>query len=251
MSDEPNREIPWSEFSRRDLLKAGAQARLCCRAPTSWRPAAETISDGRRGRLSTGPSGGSPTRGGTLRVGLLSAGSAETLDVRMPFNFPDFIRIFQLLDPLFFQGPRGIMSPGLATEAHPNSDFTVWTLKLRDGVVWHDGKPFTADDVVYTIQNSWGAKSGLNYGLYSPIIDFKGVRKMDNLTVEIPLLRSIAQFEQLTFTQASHVIQNGTTDFSRPVGTGPFNYKSFNPGSQSVFTANKDYWRSPYPTSTS
>ena len=139
------------------------------------------------------------------------------------------------------------MSPGLATEAQANSDFTVWTLKLRDGVHWHDGKPFTADDVVYTIQNSWGAKSGLNYSLYSPNIDFKNVRKLDTLTVEIPLLRSIAQFPQLTFTQASHIIQDGTTDFSRPVGTGPFVYKSFDPGTQSVFTANKDYWQSPEP----
>lgn len=131
--------------------------------------------------------------------------------------------------------------------AHPNKDFTVWTLKLRDGVVWHDGKPFTADDVVYTIQKSWGAKSGINYDLYSPIVDFNRVRKIDKLTVEIPLLQSIAQFEQLTFTQASHIIQNGTTDFNEPVGTGPFKFKSFDPGTRSVFTANRDYWRSPEP----
>src|SRR5260221_3028537 len=58
-------------------------------------------------------------KGGTLRVGLLSAGSSETLDVRKPFNFPDFIRLFNLLDPLFFQGPHGLMSPGLPIEAHP------------------------------------------------------------------------------------------------------------------------------------
>ena len=248
MTDEPYRRMRLNELSRRDLMRAGvAGASLMSTAGFLAACGGDDSSSSTAAALSTGPSGGSPTRGGTLRVGVLSAGSSETLDVRTPFNFPDFIRIFQLLDPLFFQERHGTMSPGLATEAHPNSDFTVWTLKLRNGVEWHDGKPFTADDVVYTIQNSWGAKSGLNYGLYSPIIDFKGVRKLDDLTVEIPLLRSIAQFEQLTFTQASHVIQNGTTDFSRPVGTGPFVYKSFDPGSQSVFTANKNYWRSPFP----
>ncbi len=248
MTDEPYRRMRLNELSRRDLMRAGvAGASLMSTAGFLAACGGDDSSGSTAAALSTGPSGGSPTRGGTLRVGVLSAGSSETLDVRTPFNFPDFIRIFQLLDPLFFQERHGTMSPGLATEAHPNSDFTVWTLKLRNGVEWHDGKPFTADDVVYTIQNSWGAKSGLNYGLYSPIIDFKGVRRLDDLTVEIPLLRSIAQFEQLTFTQASHIIQNGTTDFSRPVGTGPFVYKSFDPGSQSVFTGNKNYWRSPFP----
>jgi peptide/nickel transport system substrate-binding protein len=246
MTEKPSNE-PWDGFSRRDLLKTGMVGTMAVSASGLLAACGSSSSSGSSSQLSTGPSGGSPVRGGTLRVGLLSAGSSETLDVRTPFNFPDFIRIFQLLDPLFFQEAHGLMSPGLATEAHPNKDFTLWTLKLRDGVVWHDGKPFTADDVVYTIQNSWGAKSGLNYALYSPIIDFKGVRKRDKLTVEIPLLRSIAQFEQLTFTQASHIIQDGTTDFNKPVGTGPFVYKSFKPGSQSVFTANRNYWRSPEP----
>jgi peptide/nickel transport system substrate-binding protein len=246
MTDEANPGSNWRELNRRDLVKAGIAGAIVIPS-ASFLAACGGGGGGGATELSTGPSGGTPVRGGTLRVGLISAGSSETLDVRVPFNLPDFIRIFQLLDPLFFQGPHGIMSPGLATEAHPNKDFTVWTLKLRDGVHWHDGKPFTADDVVYTIQKSWGAKSGLNYSLYSPIIDFNRVRKIDKLTVEIPLLRSIAQFEQLTFTQASHIIQNGTSDFNKPVGTGPFVYKSFNPGTQSVFTANKDYWRSPLP----
>ena len=246
MTDEANRGIGRGELNRRDLVKTGFAGAVVM-SSASFLAACGSSSSGGPAQLSTGPSGGTPVRGGTLRIGLLSAGSSETLDVRKPFNFPDFIRIFQLLDPLFFQGPHGLMSPGLATEAHPNKDFTVWTLKLRDGVVWHDGKAFTADDVVYTIQQSWGAKSGINYSLYSPIIDFNRVRKIDKLTVEIPLLQSIAQFEQLTFTQASHIIQNGTTDFNKPVGTGPFEYKSFNPGTQSVFTANRDYWRSPKP----
>jgi peptide/nickel transport system substrate-binding protein len=43
------------------------------------------------------------------------------------------------------------------------------------------------------------------------------------------------------------VIQNGTKNFSKVVGTGPFKLESFQPGTQSVFTANKDYWQSPKP----
>jgi peptide/nickel transport system substrate-binding protein len=240
-------------LSRRDLLKTGFGGAVALSASGVLAACGSSSSAGGGGggasaaALSPGPQGGTPVRGGTLHVGLLSAGNSETLDVRKPFNFPDFIRIFQVLDPLFFQGPHGSMSPGLATEAHANSDFTKWTLKLRDGVVFHDGSPFTADDVVFTIQQSWGAKEGLNYNLYKPVIDFKGVRKLDKLTVEIPLLRSIAEFEQLTFTQASHIIKAGTTDWNKPVGTGPFKYESFTPGSESVFTANHDYWQAHKP----
>ena len=248
MNEDRDRATVGGGLSRRDLLKGGfagvaalSGASLLAACGGSSSPTASAAA------LSTGPSGGTPVPGGTLRVGLLSLGSSESLNILNPGPIPDYIRLFQLLDPLFFQGPHGLMSPGLATEASANSDFTVWKLKLRDGVVFHNGKPFTADDVVFTIQHSWGAKNGLNYNLYKPIIDFAGVRALDPLTVEVPLLKSIAQFEQLCFTQASHIIQEGTTDFSQPVGTGPFVYQSFTPGSESVFTANRNYWRSPEP----
>jgi peptide/nickel transport system substrate-binding protein len=250
MAEDSDRRPAPSGLSRRDLLKGGLAGTVALSGAgllAACGSSSHAGSGAGAPALSLGPKGGTPKRGGTLRVGVLSAGSSETLDVRKASPFPDFIRDFQLLDPLFFQGPHGLMSPGLATEALPNSDYTVWTLKLRDGVHWHDGKPFTADDVVFTVQNSWGAPSGLNYGVYSPIIDFKGVRKLDRLTVQIPLLRSIAQFEQLCFTQASHVVQNGTTDWTKPVGTGPFKYESFSPGTESVFTANREYWQSPKP----
>lgn len=196
---------------------------------------------------STGPAGGTPVKGGTLRIGLVSAGSAETIDVRKALNFPDYVRLFNLLDPLFFAAAGGLVTPGLVEEASSNKDATVWTLRLRDGVVWHDGKPLTADDVLYTIRASWGSKESNIYSFAVTVIDFKGLRKIDKLTVEVPLLLGIAQFPSVTFTQNTFVIQDGTTDFSKVVGTGPFKLESFTPGTQSVFTANKNYWQAPEP----
>ena len=194
-----------------------------------------------------GPAAGAAVKGGTLRIGLVSAGSAETIDVRKALNFPDYVRLFNLLDPLFFAAAGGLVKPGLIEEAHSNRDATVWTLRLRDGVVWHDGKPLTADDVIYTLTASWHAKASNIFSFADTVIDFKRLRKRDRLTVEVPLLLGIAQFPSLTFTQNSFVIQNGTTDFTKVVGTGPFKLESFTPGSQSVFTANKDYWQSGKP----
>ena len=193
-------------------------------------------------KLSPGPSiSGSPARGGTLTVGILTNGSAETVDVRSLINIPDYLRSDNLLDPLFFQVPGGT-SPGLATSAEPNADATVWTLKLRDGVTWHDGKPFTAGDVVYTI-NSWGTTASSYQPVASSIIDIKNVRKLDRLTVQVPLLRPLAAFPAVTSWYNAYVIQEGTTNFNRPIGTGPFRFQSFTPGSSSTFLANPDYWQ--------
>ena len=196
---------------------------------------------------STGPTGGAAVKGGTLRVGLVSAGSAETIDVRKALNFPDYVRLFNLLDPLFFAAPGGLVTPGLCQAAHPNKDATVWTLELRPGVEWQDGSPFTADDVIYTMQSSWHSKQSNIYSLADSIIDYTRLRKRDKLTVEVGLKHGVAQFPSTTFTQNSSVIKNGTTDFSKVIGTGPFKLESFTPGSQSVFTANPNYWGAPAP----
>lgn len=195
--------------------------------------------------LSSGPKpGGNPVKGGTLRVGLVTNGNAETVDVRHAINTPDYCRTDSLFDPLFFQAPGGTpggVYPGLATSAEPNANATVWVLHLRRGVTWHDGKPLTADDVVYTIR-SWGNPTSYFQPLASAIIDFKNVRKLGPLTVQVPLLHGVAQFPSITTWYNGYVIQDGTTSFAKPIGTGPFKFQSFTPGTSSTFVANPDYW---------
>jgi peptide/nickel transport system substrate-binding protein len=115
---------------------------------------------------------------------------------------------------------------------------------LRKGVVWHDGKPFTADDVLYTI-NSWANPASNAHGQVAGLIDFKNVRKRGPLTVEVPLLGRCGQFPSSLTENHSVVIQKGATKAqlnSKPVGTGPFKFVSFTPGQQSVFVANSHYW---------
>jgi peptide/nickel transport system substrate-binding protein len=193
--------------------------------------------------LSAGPpGGGTPVRGGQLRIGLASAGNAETVTVPLAVALPDIVRVQNLFDPLFFVGDYGAVKPGLCTEAHPNKDATVWTLQLRHGVEWHDGKPFTAKDVVYTIRSSWGSPKNTFNAVLAQFIDFNGVRALDSYTVEVPLKRAIAQFPSTTCIQQTMVVQDGTTSYNPPIGTGPFKFESFTPGTRSVFTANKNYW---------
>lgn len=193
---------------------------------------------------SLGPAAtGTPSRGGTLRLGVVTNGSLETISPLTTIAICDFIRLFSLYDPLFFPGPGGTTIPGLAESATPSADAKTWTFHLRRGVVWHNGKDFTADDVVYTVQNSWGNETNIFNSVLKTIVDFKSTRKLDDYTVEIVLKLAVADFTSVTCFPNCYIVQAGTKDFNNGVGTGPFTLGAFKPGSYSSFPANKNYWR--------
>lgn len=193
--------------------------------------------------------GGTPVRGGTFTAGVMTGGSAENLFPGTAAGNPDMARDANLYDLLFNTNSEENLfpvSPGLALSAEPNATATSWTLKLRDGVLWHDGKPFGADDVVYNFKVLWSDPNA-NYsaGFLAGVVDFDNVRAVDNLTVEIPLLVPMAEFPSILGFMNFGVLQDGATAEStagHPIGTGPFKFESFTPGQQSVFVANKDYW---------
>jgi peptide/nickel transport system substrate-binding protein len=191
---------------------------------------------------------GTPVRGGTLTMGMITGGSSETLNPGLAVSFTDFMRMYQVYDWLFvLSSDANSFVPSLAASAEHNKDATVWTIHLRAGVTWHDGKPFTADDVLWTIK-SWSSPANIASGVAGQFIDFSKVRKRGPLTVEVPMVRPTADLISiLTFGNCA-VIQNGATAktmAAHPVGTGPFQFTSFQPGSQSVFAANPHYWRAP------
>jgi peptide/nickel transport system substrate-binding protein len=211
------------------LLDAcGGSLKAATSAPTSGLPTTSGV--------------GTPVRGGTLTVGAVSGGSAETLNPVLVVSDIDVLRSLQLFDTLFVpSGDLQELIPRLALSAEPNRDASVWTVKLRDGVTWHDGRPFTADDVLYTLRLWASPKSNLS-GLAGNI-DTQRLRKRGDLVAEVPLRTPDAQWP--TTVTLNPVVQNGTAFNSyntRPIGTGPFKFQSFTPGKQSVFVANHDYW---------
>lgn len=251
----PNADEDW-DITRRQLVRLGAGGMLALSSSGLLAACGSGAASGGSGSsggasspaYSNGPSTkGPPVRGGTLTVGILTGGNAETIDVRKTYVIADYLRTQSLYDSLFFPTPGGEVAPALATEAIPNHDATVWTLKLRDGVEWHDGKPFTADDVVYTIKASWASADNFAVTIFAPFIDYKNVRKRDKLTVEVPLLKPLAQFPYMTNMSNLLIVQDGTKKYAGSPGTGPFKYESFTPGSGSVFTANRNYWISGQP----
>jgi peptide/nickel transport system substrate-binding protein len=198
--------------------------------------------------------GGTPVKGGTFTVGMLTLGSAENLFPGTAVPNPDVARGFSLYNFLFYPNEGQNLYPlvpGLAESAEPNADATLWTFKLRDGVTWHDGKPFGANDVVYNIQTLWSDPTK-NYSasFLAGLVDFKGVKAVDKLTVQVPLVIPSAQFPSIFAWFNFGLLQEGATPEStaqNPIGTGPFKFQSFTPGQKSVFVRNENYWETGKP----
>ncbi len=196
---------------------------------------------------------GTPVEGGELRVGFISGGPAESINPGITNNYGDHARALAVYERLFVQDVTDPgtpefqidYGPGLATDASSTPDATLWTISLREGVLWQDGTPFTADDVVWTIQNVWASEQSYFYPYAAPLIDFANVRAVDPLTVEIPLATGVAEFPSLLTLSGAAISKNGIafedlgTD---PIGTGPFVLESFSPGERTEFVANENYW---------
>ncbi|MGC4105851.1 MAG: ABC transporter substrate-binding protein [Thermomicrobiales bacterium] len=186
--------------------------------------------------------------GGRLRVAFEGAGSAENLN-QMAMTGIDFMRQSHVQEPLArFRGAEQELV--LAEAIAPNADGSVWTIALRPNVTWHDGSPFTAADVLSTIAFNQDLANG---GLYLPLvanIDTANATIVDDLTLELPLLRPANDLHLLLGAGEILIFQDGFTDTTTMNGTGPFKLASFTPAQSSLLTRNETYWgypeRGPY-----
>jgi peptide/nickel transport system substrate-binding protein len=136
------------------------------------------------------------------------------------------------------------IAPGLATKWTPNTDGTVWTFDLRQGVKWHDGSPFTADDVVATMERLVAAG---NSGLKG-VLESGGAVATDANTVTFNLAGGNGNFPYLVsvfnaqtlITPKAYVA--GTTLDKVPAGTGAWKLKTYNAQTGATFERNPDWW---------
>lgn len=188
---------------------------------------------------------GTIRRGGTLRLGYVGGGTAETLNPNLGVTPIDQSRIQQLYDPLTILNPDFSTSPGLALEWTPNKAATEWEVKLRPDVTFHNGKPFTARDVIYSI--GLMEKSTSAALPFVSEIDVHGMKAVNSTTLRIPLKSPDASLDTNFLYYNTWIVQDGEKNFMHPVGTGPFKFESFTPGQQSVFVKNPNYWMTGQP----
>jgi peptide/nickel transport system substrate-binding protein len=243
------------EYSRRDVLRTAGAAGLaaglsgflaaCGGGGDGGETAAAATAAGDTGAApatsaATTEAAGGPKTGGRLRVGHVGAGKGESFNPALGSSFIDASRYMNVYDPIARVNPDLSLSPGLALEWEPNADSTLWQLKLRPDVTWHDGSPFTAADIVYTIR-SWGDEKHTAHSSSTNIL-LDELRAVDDLTVEIPLESPNARLVDSFTQQGNVVIKDGTTDFAKPIGTGPFVFQEFTVGERSLCVKNPNYW---------
>ena len=254
------------EVSRRDLLKGTAVAGLAASlggilaacgggdegeaTPAAPPPAAGTTAPGAATTAAATPAAEQPKPGGRLRIAVIGGGTAESFDPGLVGLSADagYARSVGVFDRLVEIRPDlSGYDLSLADSFESNAEATEWTIRLKSDITFHDGKPLTADDVIYTIKRAAGdPANGAN--IFTQPFDVKGITKPDDLTIRLPLTRPIAGLEQFFFTALGmSIVQDGATDFSKPVGTGAFMFDSFKVGQSSLMTKNPNYWQTGKP----
>jgi peptide/nickel transport system substrate-binding protein len=196
---------------------------------------------------SSSAAAGTPKKGGTLHAGLTGGSSSDTADPNTIVNNTDYARAANLYESLVWLNADAQQYNRLAEEMSPNKDATVWTIRLRSGVTFHNGKPLTAEDLIFSIKRVLNPKApGEAANALSGIIASQ-IKKIDNLTVSVPFAKPYSTFpESLANNITVYVLPVGF-DPKTPIGTGPFKLASFTPGQQTVLTRNENYWNAPLP----
>ena len=201
---------------------------------------------------------GAAKPGGTLTMGIAS--TPDTLDPGATGLALTLLISMAMFDPLVWWLPDGsggsTFVPGLAESYTVSPDASVYTFKLRKGVTFHDGTKFDATAVKATydhiVDPATQSKSGL--GALGP---YKETKILDPYTVQIIFTGPNAGFMHqqaagnFGISSPAALVKYGPTGFgNHPVGTGPFKFVSYVPGSQLTLAKNADYTWGPAALST-
>ncbi|MGW1676554.1 ABC transporter substrate-binding protein [Saccharopolyspora sp. NPDC002376] len=192
----------------------------------------------RKAPAPTGP----PQYGGRLRVGVVGGSSKDTLDAHATVTHPDQARIFQLYDTLLRYDDEYKVQPALAESVESDPQALTWTIRLRDGVEFHNGKTITADDVIHSLRRIADPDDPKNGAVGLSSLDLNAMQAVDPRTVRLTLSRPDVTLPE-QFAEYANGIVPGDYDPNRPVGSGAFKFDSFEPGQQSLFTKHANYWR--------
>ena len=197
-----------------------------------------------------------------LAVWTVLAGPAQAQELRIATSYklmtldPHYANLNEntsllshIYERLVYQDERLDLKPGLAVSWRATSG-TQWEFKLRENVRFHDGSPFTADDVVYTIERIRNFLNTPNGGFRSYLTGIKAVSAPDPLTVVIDTDGNVPNLP-LAFSsifvlhrpkgegfQTTEELNAG----SPPDGTGPYKFESWSSGEMLKLTRNDDYW---------
>jgi peptide/nickel transport system substrate-binding protein len=212
---------------------------------------------------------GEPVQGGDLVYGI----EADTANLFAPYKTSyataGYVLLTSLSDPLFTATADGEVAPVLVESYEPNADYTEWTLKIRDGITFHDGTPLDGAAVEFNMETCQYAP--LTAAALTWVKDISSSGQDVTITTNGPFvamprgfterqcgymmspqwLGSLEDVPQRTEGTPIYDAELAATpadgDPMQPVGLGAFTFESYTPGNGNSFRAvrNEDYWRGP------
>jgi peptide/nickel transport system substrate-binding protein len=190
-----------------------------------------------------------PKRGGTFRLGVSGGSTKDFIDGQNIVTRPDQARIVTGWETLVtFNSQFKLTFDGLAEEIVHNKKGDVWTIRVRPGIEFHNGKTLGAEDVIYSLQRLVNPKLGLFGGAALKSIDPSRLKKVDKRTVRATLKQPDGTILDALGQYIAGIVPVGyspnAVGAAKPnVGTGPYKVQSFTPGQQSTHVRNPNYWR--------
>ena len=199
-----------------------------------------------------------PVPGGKLIMGIEADVGSPWMpaEVLCDINCHQMIRT--VLDPLVLPAEGNKAVPYLAESITPNADYTVWTIKARPGITFHDGTPL---DGAALADNMERFRKGLLTGPYLADVESVAVNPTDPLAVDLTMKRpwvtfpSVVAMSQVAYIAsptwmkaADEAAAAGDNSLkAKPVGTGPFVLEDYKPNEFFRAKKNPNYWNKPYP----
>lgn len=236
-------EFVAGRLSRRDFLRRGTAAGLSLPLLGGILAACGSSKAPSTTKTPTGKSGA------TIKVGVVTPTAAIN-----PITTTDqggIECIDQVGEFLVFTDRQLKYHPWLAESWTPNSDATVWTFKIRQGVTFSHGRPMTVDDVVYSFRSQSDPKSSANaLSIFGGMLVPDGVVKVDDTTVAFHLEQPNGSFiDAVSNDNYNMIIVPDGYDFGEYqksfIGTGKFIKTSYTPGVEATFVRNPHYWGTP------
>lgn len=194
---------------------------------------------------------GKPVKGGTV-IAALNSTTIPTLNTQLTSSVPALFAADVWADGLITYDKTGKRLPRLATKWEASADGKTYTFTLRDGVKWSDGKPFTAEDVVFTLTNF--GKFNTYLTKLMPLVEDASAPNATTFVLKLkqPLTATLDLFDKEVFPLMPKHVYEGQDVATHPanlapVGLGPFKFKSWASGQSITFVRNEHYWDKPKP----
>ncbi len=187
------------------------------------------------------PSG--PIDGGTLDIAVAAAPSKWAPN-RGPWTTDELQAARAVYDRLMVRDSNDQPVPELLSKASANSNFTSWTLVVREGVTFSDGSPLTSEIVAFNLRAQQADPS--NTDLLAPI---SAITTPDAQTVVVSMFTPWSTFPQLLTTRLGTIAAPATLlGFDpRPIGTGPFVWFGVDEAGITIVVKNPTYWKKGLP----